>query len=98
MIPLDRTLVSEGAYAFAIAHGATENVQLVHPDALVSPRAREEWKKWKDHLNRSSDNETPPSGLTNIQDTVGAVAFQHADGIAAGVSRLFSNMRSKNAR
>ena len=81
-----RTLVSSGAEKFA----AGGHVEMAPPEALIAPSAYERWKKWKQRLedvNKESlaigDEET----LTNIQDTVGAVAFHELDGLASGVSR-----------
>ena len=79
-----RTLSSEGARSFAITQ--SNRIQTVPPSSLVSPRAQEEWKKWKNRLESSVQHRDGaiPDGM---QDTVGAVAYSHADGIAAGVSR-----------
>ena len=75
-------LSSEGARSFAIAQ--SNLIPTVSSASLVSPRAQEEWKKWKGRLESSVQRGRMPGG---IQDTVGAVAYNHADGIAAGVSR-----------
>jgi len=76
------TLVSSGAYKFA-----ADQVETIPPEALITPRSYEHWKKWKTRLD-SSDNSLPWIGerLEDIQDTVGAVAWHESDGFAAGVS------------
>ncbi|KAG6837498.1 hypothetical protein H0H93_008423 [Arthromyces matolae] len=87
------TLVSEGAYSFAIdkctKHASQNPIDIVAKGSLISPKAREQWTKWKTRLdNISSTDINDPTGLTDIQDTVGAIAYQKGDTIAAGVSRL----------
>lgn len=73
------TLTSEGARSFAY-----NRIETVSSGSLISPRAREEWKKWKDRLESSVKHGKRPDSM---QDTVGAVAYHHAHGMAAGVSR-----------
>ena len=80
-------LVSSGAEAFARQNG----VECVSPGALVCERALAEYSMWKDRLVAAS--ETSPSNpptehkhLHDIQDTVGAVAWDSAGNLAAGVS------------
>jgi taspase (threonine aspartase 1) len=79
-----RTLTSDGARSFALTH--VERTQTIPSESLVSPRALEEWKKWKDRLQDAAQD-GPTSSY--MQDTVGAVAHHHMDGMAAGVSRSF---------
>jgi taspase (threonine aspartase 1) len=79
-------LTSEGARSFAVTQ--SNQIQTVPSESLVSPRAREEWKKWKDRLEGSVQHETMPESM---KDTVGAVVYHHADGMAAGVSRSSEN-------
>jgi len=86
-IPLRRTLVSEGARTFAADNSAQITIETVPPESLVSPKAREEWMKWKARLESSSADQTDAASIMDIQDTVGAVACQNIDGVAAGVSR-----------
>ena len=82
-------LSSEGARSFA----QSNRIQTVPSGSLVSPRAREEWKKWKDRLERFVQLGTTPD---TIQDTVGAVAYHHVDGMAAGVSRSSERLQLKS--
>ncbi|KAG5654406.1 hypothetical protein H0H81_003230 [Sphagnurus paluster] len=82
--PLYETLVSEGAHAFAIANSADRAIETVIPDSLISPKARNDWVKWKTRL--TSSQSMAAGSLTDIQDTVGAVAFQNAEAVAAAVS------------
>jgi len=79
-----RTLVSTGAYSFAASRG----VPTVPAEALITAPAKEKWQRWKEKLESSSTRkEAASGGLMDLQDTVGAVAFQGIGGIAAGVSR-----------
>ena len=94
-IPIDayRTLVSSGAYNFAV-----DRVESIPAEALITPKTYEHWKKWKNRLDSSDDSstwinqlDTADERLEGIQDTVGAVAWHGSDGLAAGVSRLVCN-------
>ncbi|KAJ7497469.1 asparaginase [Mycena latifolia] len=81
------TLVSTGAHAFA----NSAHVELVPPEALITPRAYAEWNTWKARFDSSvpvDDGQTGDAdGLHAVQDTVGAVAWNAASGdIASGVS------------
>lgn len=85
-----RSLVSRGAEHFAKAQG----LSCVEPEALIAPRAREDWSKWKSQLETDRvgvvvpDEQFPESqGLRDRQDTVGAVAWDLDGDLAAGVSR-----------
>ncbi|KAK7053460.1 hypothetical protein VNI00_004086 [Paramarasmius palmivorus] len=71
-------LVSEGAKSFALRYFGPENPILVPPGSLVSPKAKENWSRWKERHER-------PDNSNNIQDTVGSVAFLGRNS-AAGVS------------
>ncbi|KIJ19133.1 hypothetical protein PAXINDRAFT_54814, partial [Paxillus involutus ATCC 200175] len=79
------TLVSTGACAFAQQRG----LETVPADDLVSPRARNDWQRWMTAYN---SHDVPGSVRTTalpqdaIQDTVGAVAWDAAGNLAAGVS------------
>lgn len=91
-------LVSRGAVNFAKAHG----LELVHPKALITPRASAEWDYWRSVLesatNGSSSGQTSssspvperfisePADLHAMQDTVGAVAWDISGRLSAGVS------------
>ena len=76
--------------SFVAAEG--RDVQIVPSESLVSPRARGEWRKWKGRLEENGlKHETPPGSL---QDTVGAAAYTHTGGIAAGVSRLLFTLKA----
>lgn len=94
-IPTDtyRTLVSSGAYNFAV-----DRVETIPAEVLITPKTYEQWKKWKNRLDSSDDSstwinqrDTAYERLEDIQDTVGAVAWHGLDGLAAGVSRLVCN-------
>ena len=82
-------LVSHGARNFA------ENcdVSCVPTDSMVSERARRDWELWKSRLDvlasqsGHSLSEYKASGLHAIQDTVGAVVWDAAASLSAGVSR-----------
>ncbi|KAK2464249.1 hypothetical protein APHAL10511_003706 [Amanita phalloides] len=83
------TVVSDGAQDLVIRAGF--DVQSVHPDELVTPRAKGDWTKWKELLVAASEsgnvtNDAQMPGLDDLQDTVGAVAWVDGDGVAAGVS------------
>ncbi|KIK76200.1 hypothetical protein PAXRUDRAFT_443854 [Paxillus rubicundulus Ve08.2h10] len=79
------TLVSTGARAFAQQRG----LEMVPSGCLVSPRARDDWQRWTTAYN---SHDTPGFVGTialpqdTIQDTVGAVAWDAAGNLAAGVS------------
>ncbi|KAF8070624.1 asparaginase [Lyophyllum atratum] len=80
-------LVAEGARKFAAANSTRLAVETAPLDSLVSPKAREDWLKWKARIESpDADQTVPTTCLTDIQDTVGAVACQNADAVAAGVS------------
>ncbi|KAG5341438.1 hypothetical protein C0989_010548, partial [Termitomyces sp. Mn162] len=89
----DATLVSEGAHSFAVSENtrheqeqATNAIETVPPESMISPKAKDEWTKWKarlDHISSDIDMSDPTS-LTDIQDTVGAVAYRIGDTVAAG--------------
>lgn len=61
------------------------------PETLIAPFAHEQWKKWKARLESLEQaleaRNKQEMGISDIQDTVGAVAFDPAGGMAAGVSR-----------
>ena len=90
-------LVSAGANAFANMRG----LDCCSAESSISPRAQREWDKWKRELDIAQSNESPldalsmpPSttsseldGMRDRQDTVGAVAWDAAGNLAAGVSR-----------
>lgn len=57
------------------------------PELMISRRAKSDWEKWKERLDASDPPPDPPSSIHDIQDTVGAVAWDADGGIAAGVSR-----------
>ncbi|KAI0358447.1 N-terminal nucleophile aminohydrolase [Trametes cingulata] len=91
-------LVSAGAVEFARTRAANTTCVV---DAMISPRAQREWKKWKDMLEAAQNPQAassvqasgastvgPPQtdGLHNRQDTVGAVVMDAEGGLAAGVS------------
>lgn len=60
----------------------------VPAETLITAAAKEQWQKWKKRLESSNpDHEEADSGRSDLQDTVGAVAFCETDGVAAGVSR-----------
>jgi len=69
-------------------------VETVPDDALIAPAMREQWGKWAGRLAASAPTGAADanadgigkSGLRDIEDTVGAVAFHRAHGMAAGVS------------
>ncbi|EED81682.1 predicted protein, partial [Postia placenta Mad-698-R] len=69
-------LVSSGAVNFAKAHG----LELVHPKALITPRASAEWDYWRSRFI------SEPADLHAMQDTVGAVAWDISGRLSAGVS------------
>ncbi|KAG6920302.1 hypothetical protein DXG01_005071 [Tephrocybe rancida] len=82
------TLVSNGAHSFA---AQLNTLDTVPPESLISTKARDDWTKWKARLDgAASDMANSSSTLTSlmdIQDTVGAVAYQSGGTVAAGVSR-----------
>ena len=77
---------------------------MVPPEELVTPRALADWRMWKrrleEHLHPASipvpvPVPVPPTrGLTDVQDTVGAVALDAQGATAAGVSRCVCVIRS----
>ena len=84
-----RTLVSDGAHQFAASRG----IETVPPKSLVSPRANADWEKWKHRLESSDTLEDSfGSESSEMQDTVGAVAWDNDARLAAGVSRLVISM------
>ncbi|KAF8740783.1 hypothetical protein AX14_007161 [Amanita brunnescens Koide BX004] len=87
------TVASDGARDFITANSSKAgfDVQMINPDELVAPRARDDWVKWKEMLAATSEstctsNHDQTVGLHDVQDTVGAVAWVEGDGAAAGVS------------
>ncbi|GLB37601.1 putative N-terminal nucleophile aminohydrolase [Lyophyllum shimeji] len=80
------TLVGEGALTFASSINAQPTIETVPPGSLISPKARGEWTRWKTRLESSNADQTEAASLNDIQDTVGAVACQDANAVAAGVS------------
>jgi len=76
-------LVSNGARAFADDSSVSTTVR---PESLISPRAKEEWVKWKGFLDGTGTDARELTALRDIQDTVGAVAWDTEGGMAAGVS------------
>ncbi|RPD74309.1 N-terminal nucleophile aminohydrolase [Lentinus tigrinus ALCF2SS1-7] len=92
-------LVSIGASEFA----QMQRLQRRPAAAMISPRARQEWMRWKSQLDSAQapslsgaldpesldTSQSVPAqldGLRNRQDTVGAVAWDAAGDLAAGVS------------
>ena len=70
---------------------ADGRVETVSDDALIAPAAREQWERWTRRLAASAqagEDEPEGSDVRDTQDTVGAVAFHRAGGMAAGVSRF----------
>ncbi|KAG6833523.1 hypothetical protein H0H87_005174 [Tephrocybe sp. NHM501043] len=91
------TLVGDGAHSFATAKSTqliTTSVETVRPESMISPKARDDWMKWKARLEGAASvsdttiSDSSSMSLRDIQDTVGAVAYGHGDTIATGVSRL----------
>lgn len=82
-----RTLVSDSARLFAVSQG----VETVPLESLVSPRANADWQTWKKRLelsdNFQNSTDSKSSSTHKMQDTVGAIAWDAAGGLAAGVSR-----------
>ncbi|KDQ57831.1 hypothetical protein JAAARDRAFT_178341 [Jaapia argillacea MUCL 33604] len=80
------TLVGEGAKAFASSSG----LPVIPPEELKSPRAIEEWVRWKTRLDESQSHPLShrdlPGGLHDRQDTVGAAVWDSTGNLAAGVS------------
>lgn len=93
LMPPASLLVSEGARTFAERHG----VKCLLQESLICPRALEEWRKWKGHLdNYGGDNKPDIQELSRIQDTVGAISWDSFERAAAGVSRyVFSHRPSR---
>ena len=86
--------MSVGASAFAQRQG----IPTVTPDGLICPRTLSEWKMWKERLVSSSTKPDPAEGLHNIQDTVGAIAWDSKGNLAAGVSRYASIPDGSNVK
>ena len=83
--------MSHGAEIFAKAQG----LSCLEPEALIAPRAREDWSRWKLLLETARVGDIVPDelfvesqGLRNRQDTVGAAVMDLNGDLAAGVSRL----------
>lgn len=78
-------MVSEGARSFAQRH----HIPCVPPETLISPRAQAEWSMWKERFESAvtDGGNVSKEGLSDRQDTVGAVAWDMSGGLAAGVSR-----------
>ncbi|KAG2043680.1 nucleophile aminohydrolase [Suillus americanus] len=76
------TLVASGAYSFASSQG----IQTVTPNEMISPRATQEWQKWKSRLDHPVDGDSESLPQDAMQDTVGAVAWDNGVNLAAGVS------------
>lgn len=77
------TLVASGAHSFASSQG----IQTVAPNEMISPRATQEWQKWKSRLDNPVDGDPGSLHQDAMQDTVGAVAWDNKGNLAAGVSR-----------
>jgi len=81
--------VSAGASAFASRSAAGPHP--VPQDELVSEQARSRWLKWKQWLEEAAfteeERDTSKDEGSIMQDTVGAVAYDHSYKISAGVSR-----------
>ncbi|KAG6831691.1 hypothetical protein H0H92_008334 [Tricholoma furcatifolium] len=84
------TLVSSGAHSFAMAEAQRGIVDTVPAESMISQKAKDNWIKWKARLYGEipSDGMEESASLSDIQDTVGAVAFRNGEPMAAGVSRL----------
>jgi taspase (threonine aspartase 1) len=54
---------------------------------MISPRATQEWQKWKYRLDHPVDSDPGSLHQDVMQDTVGAVAWDNEGNLAAGVSR-----------
>ncbi|KAK7687047.1 hypothetical protein QCA50_009547 [Cerrena zonata] len=87
ILPL--SLVSRGAEIFAKAQG----LSCLEPEALIAPRAREDWSRWKSQLETVRVGDVVPEeqfpksqGLRDHQDTVGAIVLDLNGDLAAGVS------------
>ncbi|KIJ67970.1 hypothetical protein HYDPIDRAFT_180069 [Hydnomerulius pinastri MD-312] len=77
------TLVSTGAHSFALRN----HLEIVPPVALISERARGEWRKWIERYNDANETSLPVTLPQDVmQDTVGAVAWDSDGNMAAGVS------------
>lgn len=76
------TLVASGACSFASSQG----IQTVAPNEMISPRATQEWQKWKSRLDHSDDGDPRNLPQDTMQDTVGAVAWDNEGNLTAGVS------------
>jgi taspase (threonine aspartase 1) len=84
------TLASVGARTFAAAHDPA--LVLVPEESQKSPKARDEWSKWKSRLSTPTQShlgdatiDTDTDDERPMQDTVGAVVMSSEDS-AAGVS------------
>ena len=95
-------LVGEGAVKFARERGAVRVVDEPDSEEMVAPRAREEWRMWRERCSRwKDDDELEDAELEPLrvrQDTVGAVVLVSGSDtealdveqkleVAAGVSR-----------
>ncbi|KAI0027816.1 nucleophile aminohydrolase [Vararia minispora EC-137] len=89
--PLDRvmplTLVGEGARSFAKDRG----VEICEPSSLVSTRALQDWRFWKEKWENMKEEETDQLNslrktLRAQQDTVGAIVLDSTYNMTAGVS------------
>ncbi|KAL0956396.1 hypothetical protein HGRIS_002543 [Hohenbuehelia grisea] len=86
------TLVGDGAFTWAETHALDPGMTpIVRPDTLISTHARSQWLKWKRRLDEAKSlSVAAQSEFLQEQnahmDTVGAVALDSVDGMAAGVS------------
>ncbi|KAF8160804.1 nucleophile aminohydrolase [Crassisporium funariophilum] len=68
--------------------GRVPPMSVVHPETLISARAKGQWQQWKQRLDHDTVAVSPDHAmlqdLADIQDTVGAVAWHATDGVAAG--------------
>jgi taspase (threonine aspartase 1) len=63
---------------------------------MISPRATQEWQKWKSRLDDPVDGDPGSLPQDAMQDTVGAVAWDNEGNLAAGVSRYVLGHASSN--
>ncbi|PCH43775.1 N-terminal nucleophile aminohydrolase [Wolfiporia cocos MD-104 SS10] len=87
-------LVANGAVQFADLHG----MHSVPSESLISPRARQEWLRWKATLGSTQvssgsiaieqglSDTVNPTDMSHKQDTVGAIACASNGHLSAGVS------------